>query len=108
MMNIQWQNQVILVTGASGGIGHAVAKAFDEKGAHLILTGRDELKLKQLQQSLKHQHTIVAADISHHVGREKLIHICERLPVSMLINNAGTTHVGEFTSAPIELSLIHI
>ena len=60
-MNIQWQNQVILVTGASGGIGHAVAKAFDEKGAHLILTGRDELKLKQLQQSLKHQHTIVAA-----------------------------------------------
>ncbi|GAC03779.1 short chain dehydrogenase [Paraglaciecola agarilytica NO2] len=102
MMNIQWQNQVILVTGASGGIGHAVAKAFDEKGAHLILTGRDELKLKQLQQSLKHQHTIVAADISHHVGREKLIHICERLPVSMLINNAGTTHVGEFTSAPIE------
>lgn len=101
-MTIQWQNQVILVTGASGGIGHAIAKALDEKGAHLILTGRNEVKLKQLQQSLKHQHTIVAADISHCEGREKLIHTCERLPVSMLINNAGTTHVGRFSDAPIE------
>jgi short-subunit dehydrogenase len=101
-MTIQWQNQVILVTGASGGIGHAIAKALDEKGAHLILTGRNEVKLKQLQQSLKHQHTIVAADISHCEGREKLIHTCERLPVSMLINNAGTTHVGQFSDAPIE------
>ena len=101
-MTIQWQKQVILVTGASGGIGHAIAKALDEKGAHLILTGRNEVKLKQLQQSLKHQHTIVAADISHGEGREKLIHTCERLPVSMLINNAGTTHVGQFSDAPIE------
>jgi short-subunit dehydrogenase len=101
-MTIQWQKQVILVTGASGGIGHAIAKALDEKGAHLILTGRNEVKLKQLQQSLKHQHTIVAADISHCEGREKLIHTCERLPVSMLINNAGTTHVGQFSDAPIE------
>ncbi|GMM69179.1 SDR family oxidoreductase [Alteromonas sp. MTD1] len=101
-MTIQWQNQVILVTGASGGIGHAIAKALDEKGAHLILTGRNEVKLKQLQQSLKYQHTIVAADISHCEGREKLIHTCERLPVSVLINNAGTTHVGQFSDAPIE------
>lgn len=101
-MTTQWQNQVILVTGASGGIGHAIAKALDEKGAHLILTGRNEVKLKQLQQSLKHQHTIVAADISHCEGREKLIHTCERLPVSVLINNAGTTHVGQFSDAPIE------
>ena len=101
-MTIQWQNQVILVTGASGGIGHAIAKALDEKGAHLILTGRNEVKLKQLQQSLKHQHTIVAADISHCGGREKLIHTCKRLPVSMLVNNAGTTHVGQFSDTPIE------
>lgn len=101
-MNIQWQNQAILITGASGGIGHAVAKALDKKGAHLILTGRNEVKLEQLQQSLKHHHTIVAADISHHEGRKKLIHVCERLPVSILINNAGTTHVGEFTNAPVE------
>ncbi|MDO6540587.1 SDR family oxidoreductase [Alteromonas stellipolaris] len=101
-MNIEWQNQVILITGASGGIGQAFAKALDEKGAHLILTGRNEVKLKQLKQSLKHHHTFLTADISLHEGREKLIHACERLPVSILVNNAGTTHVGEFTSAPVE------
>ncbi|MBQ4831394.1 SDR family oxidoreductase [Alteromonas sp. MMG017] len=101
-MNIEWHNQVILITGASGGIGQAFAKVLDEKGAHLILTGRNEAKLKQLKKSLKHHHTFLAADISLHEGREKLIHACERLPISMLVNNAGTTHVGEFTSAPVE------
>lgn len=101
-MSIEWQNQVVLITGATGGIGNAMAKALDEQGAHLILTGRNEHKLKQLHESLGHHHTVVAADISLSEGRDKIIHTCEKLPVSILINNAGTTHVGEFKTTPIE------
>lgn len=101
-MTMQWQNQVVLITGASGGIGNAMAKALDEKGAHLILAGRNDIKLKQLQRELVHHHTIVTADITTLKGRSKIVEVCKRWPVSILINNAGTTHVGQFDNAPVE------
>ena len=101
-MTIQWQNQVVLITGASGGIGNAMAKALDEKGAHLILAGRNDIKLKQLQRELVHDHTLVTADITTLEGRNKIVEVCKRWPVSILINNAGTTHVGQFDNAPVE------
>ena len=101
-MTMQWQNQVVLITGASGGIGNAMAKALDEKGAHLILAGRNDIKLKQLQRELVHDHTIVTADITTLEGRNKIVEVCERWPVSILINNAGTTHVGQFDNSPVE------
>ena len=101
-MTMQWQNQVVLITGASGGIGNAMAKALDEKGAHLILAGRNDIKLKQLQRELVHDHTFVTADITTLEGRNKIVEVCKRWPVSILINNAGTTHVGQFDNAPVE------
>lgn len=101
-MTIQWQSQVALITGASGGIGSAMASVLDNKGAHLILVGRNEDKLEQLQCSLSCPHTLVVADITTALGREKVLHTCQRLPLSMVINNAGITHVGEYNQAPVE------
>ena len=75
-MNIQWRNQVVLLTGATGGIGQAIAKALDEKGAHIILTGRSKAKLEQLQQNLTLHHTAIVADITSDEGRDNLSLIC--------------------------------
>ncbi|MBU2977387.1 SDR family oxidoreductase [Alteromonas sp. C1M14] len=100
-MAINWENQVVLLTGASGGIGSAMAKAIDKKGGQLVLTGRDEAKLQQLSALLNHSHKVIQADITTPCGRKKISHVCERLPISILINNAGITQVGEFSEAAI-------
>src|SRR5580704_4243707 len=46
------QGQIAVVTGASGGIGGAIAHALAERGVSLCLTGRDHLKLGALASSL--------------------------------------------------------
>ena len=92
-MNIQWRNQVVLLTGATGGIGQAIAKALDEKGAHIILTGRSKAKLEQLQQNLTLHHTAIVSDITSDEGRDRVVSACQRLPISILVNNAGITYM---------------
>lgn len=84
-MNIQWRNQVVLLTGATGGIGQAIAKALDEKGAHIILTGRSKAKLEQLQQNLTLHHTAIVADITSDEGKDRVVSACQRLPLSILV-----------------------
>lgn len=85
-------NSTILLTGATGGIGQAIANELAHKGAKLILVGRNETKLQALKASLPHQenHQLVVADITTSTG---LIEIKERVvqykKVDALINNAG-------------------
>jgi NAD(P)-dependent dehydrogenase (short-subunit alcohol dehydrogenase family) len=51
-MNFELQNQRILVTGATSGIGLDIAKALAELGANLVLIGRNQDILNELEQSL--------------------------------------------------------
>ena len=51
-MNFELQNQRILVTGATSGIGLDIAKALAELGANLVLIGRNRDILAELEQSL--------------------------------------------------------
>ena len=101
-MNIQWQNQYVLLTGASGGIGSEIAYELDRKGAHLILCARNENKLHRLNEQLSGSHTLVVADITTPHGREKIHDVSQSAPLSMLINNAGITQVGKFTDMQID------
>lgn len=57
-------SKVAVLTGATGGIGQAVATAYDALGYHLILVGRSEEKLEQLQASLGNRHETITADLS--------------------------------------------
>ena len=43
------ENRTVLITGATGGIGLAIAEEFYQKNFNLILTGTNELKLKSLE-----------------------------------------------------------
>ena len=55
---ISLQNQIILITGASSGIGAACAKIFAGAGAKLILAARRKERLQELKDSLQQQFAI--------------------------------------------------
>ena len=52
-MQVKIQNQNILITGATGGIGRSIVKSFDEDDNNLLIIGTNENKLNALSQELK-------------------------------------------------------
>ncbi len=94
--HIDLDKKIIVLTGATGGIGRAVARALASQGARLILPGRNMKKLKALENLLPGKHMLVEADLSSGAGCETLIKVCSKLcdGVDMLINNAGVSEFG--------------
>jgi len=86
---MQLTNKHILLTGASGGIGQAIAKSLDAEGAILLLAGRNKEKLQQLTQSLTGQHHIVLADMNTPEGRDVMIRMCQQHGLDLFINASG-------------------
>lgn len=71
------ENKIILVTGASSGIGRATAIECSKLGATVIITARNEERLKQvlseLDTSVGQQHKLIISDISTDEGLEHLV-----------------------------------
>ena len=85
-----------VLTGASGGLGHAMANALAKEGFRLLLVGRNEIKLKQLNNQLGSLHGHLVADLTTEQGRHDLVSLAEQLGgADVLINNAG---VNAFTA----------
>lgn len=82
-----------VVTGASGGIGGAIAKALHGQGAIVTLSGTREEALAQLATELKDRAHIVKADLSTTEGADALIASAESAMggIDILVNNAGLT-----------------
>ena len=97
-MDIRDKN--VVLTGASGGIGRAIAERLSAEGAQLILVGRNEQKLTQLLDDLGgHPNAIVVADIGEVEGRRRVLEYCEDIGpggISLLINSAGVNEFGLF------------
>jgi NAD(P)-dependent dehydrogenase (short-subunit alcohol dehydrogenase family) len=85
----------VLVTGATSGIGRAIARAFRSHGAHVAAIGRNEVALNQLYASDRKVSTIAAdvtdSDRAHEIV-EKVISTLGRLDV--LVNAAGHISTG--------------
>lgn len=99
-----------LITGATSGIGKSIAKKLSQRGWELILTGRNENILKELQQQLDTHTEIIAADLSDRNEVFKVYNFCRGKSVDMLVNNAGYGVFGEFckTSLEDELNMINV
>lgn len=92
------QNDHILITGATGGIGYETAKQAIKYGAKITVTGRNEQKLTALQKECHaiNQHAnvvIIPADLSIEVDRSRLIKKANEQngPITGLVNSAGIT-----------------
>jgi NADP-dependent 3-hydroxy acid dehydrogenase YdfG len=87
---------IALITGASSGIGKAIAEAFAAQNINLILCGRRQDRLDELQNSLNKQvnTTTLNFDVRN---REAVLEAIATLPtewqaIDILINNAGNAH----------------
>ena len=78
-----------LVTGASGGIGGAIAQALAAQGASLVLTGRRAEPLEALKQALGNECRVIIADLSTAEGADTLVQDAGNIDI--LVNNAGMT-----------------
>lgn len=94
-MAISLTHQIVLVTGASSGIGEACAHVFAEAGCKLILAARRGDRLESLAQRLKSQHGTECLCLTLDVrDRSKVFMTIETLPtewqkIDILVNNAG-------------------
>ncbi|HZG09199.1 MAG TPA: 3-oxoacyl-[acyl-carrier-protein] reductase [Allosphingosinicella sp.] len=82
-----------LVTGASGGIGSAIARALAAQGARLAVSGSNEEKLEAFRSGLGGDHVALAANLSDAAAVDGLVpRAVEALgKIDILINNAGVT-----------------
>jgi 3-oxoacyl-[acyl-carrier protein] reductase len=89
-MNLK--NKKILITGATGGIGHSLVKKFYDLESSILATGTNEDKLDQLKKEFKNIK-IKSFKLDQHSEIEKFINSChsELGDIDVLINNAGIT-----------------
>lgn len=78
-----------LVTGASGGIGGAVARALHAQGAEVVLSGRRREALDALAAELGPRARVEVADLGDAAAADALVAAAD--PLDVLVNNAGIT-----------------
>jgi 3-oxoacyl-[acyl-carrier protein] reductase len=92
-MNIDLSGKIILITGASRGIGRATAIKFAECGANIVIHYKDFSggALKTLDSLPKGKHFIMKADLTDPAQVEMLVHktIKKAGKIDVLVNNAG-------------------
>lgn len=88
------ENKVVIITGASSGIGEATAKLLAKQGAQLVLAARREDRLKTLQQEIEQlggKAVYQVTDVTDSAQVEQLAKIAQDTfgSVDVLVNNAG-------------------
>jgi 3-oxoacyl-[acyl-carrier protein] reductase len=86
-----------LVTGATGGIGAAIARALHAQGAHVVLSGTREAVLQELAAELGARTSAATANLSDPAAVDGLVEAAEAAagaPLDILVANAGITKDG--------------
>ncbi len=93
--------KVVIVTGASSGIGAALARDFSRKGARVVVSARRKDRLEQVAQICRGETLIVPADLTLERERRELIQLTlgKWKRIDVLVNNAGLGMYGSFLSS---------
>lgn len=94
MNNLAYKDKVVIITGATSGIGEACAEVFGNAGAKVVITGRNQSKLDATSEKLQQQNIEILpilADAAQEKDNQKIA--AETLAafgkIDILINNAG-------------------
>ena len=101
------KGQVVIVTGASAGIGEATARMIAREGAQVVLVARRKERLDALKQDIEGaggRAIAIAADVTSEQDRQALVRetIRELGRIDALVNNAGYGQRGPIETVPIE------
>lgn len=97
------RSDTVLVTGASSGIGAALAERFARDGHGLVLVARRAAQLTELAEALAQRHGVRALALPTDLARPGAVPALaealrrRRLRIDVLVNNAGVLHQGAFT-----------
>ena len=95
-MDLKIKNNLFMVTGATSGFGNAIAKILLEEGAHLIINGRRQELLDEMNESFPGKLTCVQGDIRKPETGEALVRIIGDRKLDGLVINAGGPVTGSF------------
>lgn len=104
---MEYKKKVVIVTGASSGIGLALVRRFSELGARTVLVARSIEKLEQIATTLPSESLTVQCDVSNEEDCRKMIDktIGSFGQIDILINNAGISMRALFDD--VDLKVLH-
>lgn len=101
------ENKIVWITGASSGIGWALAQAYNRAGAFTILSARRKEKLEELQKDLAFSEAsyVLPLDLAQHQHADQWVAEALGLHgrVDVLINNGGMGHMGSVVEMNLEV-----
>ena len=103
---IDLRGKTALLTGATGGLGRAIARGLADRGASLVLSSRKAGELEQLAAELPGEHRVAVADLAEPGAALALL--AEAGDLDVLVANAGLPASGkldEYTRAEVERAL---
>lgn len=95
-MDLGLKDKVVVITGASSGIGLAIAEGFAKEGAHVALVARQKERLEEAAQAIANKFSVktlpISADVATAEGVDQIISLVNQTfsGSDILINNAGT------------------
>jgi len=102
-MEFNFSNRVVLITGATRGIGKQLALDFEKLGAGLILTGTRPEQISELNKNTRKNIRYFCVDFTKEESLKEFIHElqgCEKIDVC--INNAGINRINNFCEARLK------
>lgn len=108
--NLKFYGPWALITGASNGIGRAMARELAAAGYKLILQGRNGIRLNNLKDELKVETLLISCDLSQSEGLQELITAIDSKDVGLAVLSAGFGSSGYFRESSLaeELNMVDV
>jgi NAD(P)-dependent dehydrogenase (short-subunit alcohol dehydrogenase family) len=101
---MNFAGKVVIITGASSGIGAGAAEHLSKLGAKLVLTGRNEANLKETVGKCKGEVLPIVSDVNVEADRIKVVNETMRKfgKIDVLVNNAGLGEGGDLLTTSMD------